>query len=321
MDSSFTNYLLLDRNSVDWTVFFMNNIERFNKLLNATSYDRYNKWVDFRSVIDTLLMTEIKELKSKRNLIIIGAGRCEDFSLKPLVKNFDNVILSDVDDSSIFNSREFSSLTEEELTKVQVLKVEYTGIENNGFFDNLENKLRNAKDFDSIELIFERGFRGLEEYRFLKSLAGKADLVYVSPIYTQLIYQQISLICARLRSEGIQEYLLKYIEHLAGENIVDVFKAFNENLRLMLRGKLVVASDIFQDYSDSSFMLDAKNNFSNERMNKICTNYFKEYGFGMGDLGLYLLNESMELLNEEWLLWPFDDNSEMIVKLSIYINK
>ncbi len=296
----------------------MSNIERFNKLLNTTSYDRYNSWVDFRNEIDALLKSEINGLKSKRTMVVIGAGRCEDFSLKPLVEHFGTVILSDVDDKSIFKSMEYLRLTDEERSRVQVVKVEYTGVENNGFFDGLEDRLREARDFEAIDLLFKKGFEGLDDYRFLKEFSGEADLVYVSPIYTQLIYQQIMLVCSKLRSEGFQENLLKYVEHVSGERLIDVFTLFNQNVGRIVKERLVVASDIFQDYSDSTFMENAKKDFSDDNMEQIYKEYFESYGFGMGDLGLYLLNESMTLLKEKWLLWPFDERSEMVVKLSTY---
>lgn len=296
----------------------MSNIELFNNLLNTTSYDRYNNWIDFRMQIDAFLMHEINRLSTKEITVVVGAGRCEDFSLKLLVDNFKTVVLSDVDVKSIFNSVAYQNLSKSEKEKVKVLKVEYTGVENNGFFDSLEERLKGLVDFDSIDKLFSSGFKGVYNYKFHKDLTDKVDLVYVSPIYTQLIYQQVMMICSKLRGNGYPENLLKYIEHKTSEKLVEVFEAFNSNLKRIVKGRLIVVSDIFQDYSNSSFMMNAKKDFSKKRMDQIYNEYFDTFGFGMGDLGLYLLNESMSLLKEEWLLWPFEERSEMIVKLSIY---
>lgn len=296
----------------------MSNIERFNILLNTTQDDRYNRWVEFRTEIDSSLLREINGLDSKELAIVIGAGRCEDFSIKLLLKHFKTVVLSDIDIESIFNAYEYKTLSDEEKKRIEVIKVEYTGLDNNGFFVNLEDKLRSCKDFDAIDRLLKTGFDGIESYSFLKKY--RADLVYVSPIYTQLIYQQVMMVGAKLKTEGYQANLLQYLEHELGNYIIKVLTRFNENLKRLTKDTLIIASDIFQDYSNSDFIKRIKKNPSNEAIDKVYDKYFEDYGFGMGDLGLYLLNDLMKLQSYEWLLWPFANDSEMVVKLGIYKN-
>ena len=97
-----------------------------------------------------------------------------------------------------------------------------------------------------------------------------------------------------------------------------MFERFNQNLKRITNDTLVVASDIFQDYSNSKFIKDIKQDFTKDSVDKIYCRYFDDYGFGMGDLGLYLLNESMKQVHYDWLLWPFASDSEMVVKLAVY---
>ena len=294
----------------------MSNIESFNILLNTTKDDRYQWWVEFREGIDSSLLRVITGLESRKLAIIIGAGRCEDFSLKQFVNYFERVILSDIDVESIFNAHDYLMLTKEEKARVEVVKVEYTGVENSGLFDDLVNRISKLDNFDDIEELLLKGFGDFKNYKFLKKYS--ADMVYVSPIYTQLIYQQLLMVCSKLRSVGYSENLLKYIENYSVDKLVEVFEVFNKNLERITDGRLVVASDIFQDYSNSDFMKRIKKDFTKESVDSIYNQYLEDYGFGMGDLGLYLLNESMELLDYEWHVWPFVEGSDMVVKLAIY---
>ncbi len=294
----------------------MSNIESFNILLNTTKDDRYQRWVEFREGIDSSLLRVITGLESRKLAIIIGAGRCEDFSLKQFVNYFERVILSDIDVESIFNAHDYLMLTKEEKARVEVVKVEYTGVENSGLFDDLVNRISKLDNFDDIEELLLKGFGDFKNYKFLKKYS--ADMVYVSPIYTQLIYQQLLMVCSKLRSVGYSENLLKYIENYSVDKLVEVFEVFNKNLERITNGRLVVASDIFQDYSNSDFMKRIKKDFSKGSVDSIYNQYLEDYGFGMGDLGLYLLNESIELLDYEWHIWPFVEGSDMVVKLAIY---
>lgn len=299
----------------------MGHIESFNILLNTTKDERYQRWNDFRSKVDSSLLNVIGLLDRKDVAVVVGAGRCEDFSLKQLINSFTKVVLADIDLDAVITSDSYKSLSKEELGKLELIKVEFTGVENSGLFNDFENRIRVCDDFDAIEEIINKGFAGVDKYKFLKSYYYKADLVYVSPIYTQLVYQQIMLTVAKLRTEGFSENLLKYIENLVADKLVEVFRMFNNNLRRITKGYLVVASDIFQDYSNSNFMINIKKDFTNKHLDEVYEQYHTDYGFGMGDLGLFLLNESIDLMSYEWLLWPFDSKNDMVVKLSIYKNK
>jgi hypothetical protein len=42
---------------------------------------------------------------------------------------------------------------------------------------------------------------------------------------------------------------------------------------------------------------------------------------GLGDYGLYNLDEKMEGNLTKWLVWPFREETNLIVKLKIYIKK
>ena len=57
---------------------------------------------------------------------------------------------------------------------------------------------------------------------------------------------------------------------------------------------------------------------SKEVMDTIYQNYSAEFGMGLGDYGLYNLDEKLKSYLSRWLIWPFDGSTSFVVKLKIY---
>lgn len=82
-------------------------------------------------------------------------------------------------------------------------------------------------------------------------------------------------------------------------------------------GTVFVGSDVFF-LSDDSFSKKVYKTISNyERMEEIHSNYQSEYGFRLGDYGLYSLSQKLNIINEKWLLWGKTQNNAYAVKLCI----
>ncbi|XMB86396.1 hypothetical protein RJG79_00950 [Mycoplasmatota bacterium WC44] len=301
----------------------MNKIELFNSSLNTTRDDRHFRWKDYRHNVNSLLSSNFDKLEDKDLIVVIGAGRCDDFSLDLLVENFNKVVLTDVDLSSVKEAVDRYDFTKEERSKIFMERVEYTGLEKNQFFEDFEASLLLYKDTESIEGFIDRKLEDLDKYRFLKGYVGQANFVLVTPIYTQLAYQQVLLSCAKLRSTGYPENLLKFVEGYMGEKLVSIFETFNKNIVNALGdGYLFVLSDIFQDYSDSKFMIDVKRRIDSfSKMEELYETYQSHYGYGMGDLGLLILDEQVNKVDSKWLLWPFSKGVDLVVKFAIYKSK
>ena len=99
---------------------------------------------------------------------------------------------------------------------------------------------------------------------------------------------------------------------------------FNNNVISLLNetGSLMVLSDIFELKNNSGFYRRVKNSIKNyDVMEEIYDGYKEKYGMGLGDYGLYNLDDKMQKLISRWLIWPKDEESSYIVKLKIYKNK
>ncbi len=296
-------------------------IEVFNRDLN-TSLKHNSKDTDaFRLQVDLILKSLVERLSDKEKVIVIGAGKMKDFSATFFVQSFDEVILTDIDMISVNESVNDLNISEKDKKKITKIRIEYTGFEKNSFFKDFKERIINCRTFEKIDQVITSKLDGLDNYHFLKDYQNSGDLVYVSPIYTQLVYNQVLRECSILRENGYPEHMIKYIENIMLDKMVHIIDKFNENIISSLKddGYLLVISDVLQLDNKSDFYLRVKNGIrSHEVMEEIYTGYKDKHGIGIGDYGLLNLDEKLKSHLSRWLIWPFDESTSFVVKLKIY---
>ena len=296
-------------------------MEIFNRDLN-NSLNQENKDVDaFRLQVDLILKSLVERLNDNQKVIVIGAGKMKDFSATFFVRRFDEVVITDVDMNSVIEAESKLNLSDKDKKKITKIRIEYTGFEKNAFFQDFKERIINCRTFEKIDQVLSSKMEGLENYRFLRDYENSGDLIYVSPIYTQLIYNQVLRECSVLRENGYPEHMLKYIENVMLDKMVGVINTFNDNIIKALKddGYLMVLSDVFQLDKKSDFYLRVKNGIrSHEVMEEMYEGYKKKYGMGIGDYGLLNLDGKLKSYLSRWLIWPFDEKSSFVVKLKIY---
>lgn len=296
-------------------------IEVFNHDLNQSLSSENEGMKTFKLQVDLILKSVIERLDECEKAIIIGAGKMKDFSLTFFVKNFNEVILTDIDLKTVNEAVKDFRYKEKLLKKITKIRIDYTGFEKNRFFFDFKERIVNCHTFEKVDQVIKSKLTGLEDYQFLKNYNESADLIYVSPIYTQLVYNQGLRECSILRENGYPEHLIKYIESVLLDGMVEIIDRFNDNIINALKpnGNLVVLSDIFQVDIGSNFYLRVKNGIrSYEVMEEIYEGYKLKYGVGLGDYGLLNLDEKLKPYLSRWLIWPYDKKSAFIVKLKIY---
>lgn len=296
-------------------------MEIFNRDLN-NSLNQENKDVDaFRLQVDLILKSLVERLNDNKKIIVIGAGKMKDFSATFFVRRFDEVVLTDVDMNSVIEAESKLKLSEKDKKKITKIRIEYTGFEKNAFFQDFKERIINCRTFEKIDQVLTSKMQGLENYRFLRDYENSGDLIYVSPIYTQLVYNQVLRECSVLRENGYPEHMLKYIENVMLDKMVGIINTFNDNIIKALKddGYLIVLSDVFQLDKKSDFYLRVKNGIrSHEVMDEMYEGYKKKYGMGIGDYGLLNLDDKLKSYLSRWLIWPFDEKSSFVIKLKIY---
>jgi len=296
-------------------------IEIFNRKLNQSLTYENNEIEAFRMQVDEILKYAHEQLLESEMSIIIGAGKMKDFFLTFFVNNYKEVILTDIDIQTVNDELDKLSLSKEALKKITKIRIDYSGFEKNLFFNKFKERIITCHSFDKIDQVINKRLEGLENYKFLRAYYQKADLVYISPIYTQIVYNQVLRECALLRERGYPEHMIKYIENTMLDKMVNIIDTINKNIVNTLKstGRLVALSDIFQVDIGSDFHLKIKKGINSfEGMEEIYKEYQEKYGIGLGDYGLLNLGEKLTPCLSKWLIWPYDGKSSFIVKLIIY---
>lgn len=298
----------------------MKNIEVFNNQLNRRSYHIDDISNDFNNQVGLLLKSAFSRLERTEKIVIIGAGNLNEISVEFLLKHFNKVILTDVDIDSLTNAVRYLRLPQSLRKRVECRRIEYTGFESNQFFKDFKERLINCHTETKIKQVLDSKLVNLRRYKFLKE-EEDIDFIYVSPIYTQLIFHQVQEECKVLEENRYPKHLVDYIkDYMLGE-MPNVIERFNKNIvgKLNSGSILFVLSDIFQLQNKSGFYRRVKNSIKNYSvMEELYEGYKEKYGMGLGDYGLYNLDEKLKSTLSRWLLWPYDEESSFIVKLKIY---
>ena len=301
----------------------MKYIEQFNNQVNSSRlYPHESRY--FQDKINLLLKTFFEQLEEHDRACVIGAGNLTDFSVKEFLRVFHAVTLTDIDEISMKRALSFQRFSRQEFKRVEVLKVEYTGFEEQDLFASFKERFVNCLSKEKIEQVVEHIFNAAKDYQFLKDSFGMFDFVYVSPIYTQLLYHQISHLVDQLIHSGYPEPLGRYIKEVVLQQMPDMIDRFNNNVISLLKdnGSMMVLSDVFELKHNSGFYRRVKNGIKNfDVMEEIYEGYKKKYGMGLGDYGLYNLDDKLHQHISRWLIWPKDDEESYIIKLKIYNQK
>lgn len=296
-------------------------MEIFNHDLNKSLNFESKDMDAFRLQVDLILKSLVERLHDNQRVIVIGAGKMKDFSATFFVNSFKEVVLTDIDMLSLNEAVSKLKISDKQQKKITKIRIEYTGFEKNLFFEDFKERILTCHSFEKIDKVISNKIDGLDKYQFLKEYKNSGDLVYVSPIYTQLVYNQVLRECSILRQGGYPEDLLKYIESTMLDKMVQIIDVFNNNIIRSLKDKgyLLVLSDIFQLDNKSDFYLRVKNSIrSHEVMEEIYEGYKEKHGIGIGDYGLLNLDEKLKTYLSRWLIWPLDESTSFIVKLKIY---
>jgi len=298
----------------------MNHIEIFNSNLNQNQHKRYERWTEYRTQIDNFLSPVLSDSSLEKNkALIVGCGNLDDLNLKTITPLFESVTLTDIDLESV---KKGVILQDVSATNLEYFRLELTGFEESHFFDQLTQVIMECKSQACIQTYIHDHLVQIEKYQFLKG--NHYDLIIMSPIYTQLIYHQILNITQTLREIGHDDAILKWLESYMLDLMPGVIERLNNNLINILspHGRLVVLSDIFQSQYGTEFdSLIKKAIQSKKEMDKVYQYYLDKYGYGLGDFGLYHLDECMKTINYRWIIWPFDKDFSMVVKIKAYVRK
>ena len=105
---------------------------------------------------------------------------------------------------------------------------------------------------------------------------------------------------------------LSYVGNLLGkinDKLIDSVKE---------EGILIVISDVLEYMSDSKDLEFLEKNIeSKEIIDKFYEEYLNKYGFSLGSYGIYDAQTKMKEIDNNYLIWDFDENRKLLVKLLV----
>ena len=292
----------------------MKQMEQFHSRLNQSQQYRDGGLNSYREHLDTMVRSVLREMVTTKQAIVIGAGNCTDVSLPIFLEFMEQVTLTDIDQQAMEQCAKMRR-------NIATIAVDYTGFSDIHFFELFAEKMWSAKTDLDVEQIVTDALLQTEGFTFLSPLHQQNDLVFVSPIYTQLLFHQVQHELYGLLADGYSEPLARRMSETMLQAMPTILERFNNNLIRLLKpgGTLLVLSDIFEMQEGSEFHRKIVHSIKQKDvMDEIYRQYQSTYGFGLGDYGLYDLNQKLEQKKSRWLLWRFNETRSFAVQLNIY---
>ncbi len=292
----------------------MNENEMFYHAVNmSVTYADNQKYIKQTS----LLIDDVLKKKSLTNhLLILGAGNMNDLSLDFFLRKFERVTLTDID----VNSMEQHMKNNHKNPKISIKQMDYLGLSQSGFFEDLKDLLLNATSKDEVKSIVTSKIQNMLTYHFSPNFDQGFDVVYISPIYTQLFYRQLESYVSALGQEGFRKELMEESLSVALQEMIHVIDHFNKEVGKLVKtnGVVFIASDIFQ-LSNDSFSNQVRLAIESQHdIEKLHQEYQDTYGFGLGDYGLYSANTLLHLLKSKWFIWNQSKHQTYAVKFCAF---
>lgn len=285
-------------------------IKLFNQQLNASSATegQYQHWQTYREAVTAFIISNT--LKGGTTTII-GAGNCNDVDLSALQKHHHRLVLTDIDMDAMERG------CHQQKVEVERVAVDYLGLEKTDLLEKAADLLIhfNLEMFkkhlhEMLEVIKE------QDWQWLGDIEGD---VVVLPIYTQLLFRQIeSSLNGGLITDLISQENYTDAVRVLLDVMPRVIKAFNHGIEKTLDAgrNVIVLSDYLEDVPDGQYA----GQFLDLAFESVYTDYYNQYGMGLGHYGHYDMNQRLKPMAEQWLRWPFDGHRHMFVKAISYIN-
>lgn len=293
-------------------------IKEFNQICNRSS-KRHDLWKTYRNTLTSYIIDKIDKNPNKiNNLLIIAAGNCDDLDISKIHRKTTKLYLSDIDIQALKKAVSTYSLIDK---NIKLLQTEYTGLDKNNIWNNFVKTIITLNNVDDINKYLDKLKDQIISHQFLSNYINYFDLIIVSPIYTQLLFQQLLNYLTMLANLNYPLELIDHIKSYFLDFMPIIIHKFNQNILKLLKnnGMLIVISDIFEFNKNTELYKEVYPLLNSKiTMDKYYEDYHKKYGFGLGDFGLYDLEEELSINTYEWIEWPFSKNKSMIVKIVTY---
>lgn len=294
-------------------------IKEFNNDVNNSGDldDKYNKWSDYRKTVSEFIAMQANRKKKTKNIIVFGAGECNDIDLSLLIKTFDKVVLTDVDKKSIIEGIKRQKLSDNEIGKIELIQIEYTGLGKTGFFKKFSAMIASELEVSTICKFIKEELNEINQIDNLQGYKNYFDVVLSCPIYTQLIFTQAEVLVKIL--EQFRLYSKEERDMLTGtvnQNMLNIIENYNELTLSVLSddGIISVLVDMVEIPAKHDIIKDLKQILSTVPLNENELKSFSdENGLESSKMGLENIEQITKPIASKWAVWPFDKYKEYLV--------
>ena len=272
----------------------MTNLEKFYHTINQSNaltfqYDYWKKYRNNR-------LESIKPfLSQNKNVIILGAGNCNDLALEEILESTKSVTLVDIDIDSVKKGIKKQNLLEKDFN---LINLDLTGLSSVNFYSQFSKML---EENNSNEKIYQSLKTMVTEVNQKQLLNKKYDLVISTPVYSQLVYSKLfemidtsAKLHKGLKNEIIQ--LMPIIIRNYNDFMISILK---NNGYIILWSDLITLNEEVKD---------------NKELQSIYEKYKKTYGLGIPDYGIENLCEHLIVKDSFWDVWPFNKKINFLIK-------
>jgi len=294
-------------------------MKTFNSDVNHSGNldDKYKQWSMYRKSITDKLDSIISDQSKLESAIFFACGECNDLNLDYLLKKFGHIVLTDVDEKSIYEGIKRQKISDEDIKRIDVVQMEYTGLSESKFFEKLAEQVSQGhkigKIIDHIKDLSVKAFNpnGFDKYR------GKFDFAMSCPVYTQLVYTQMEVLFKIIRQFDVySDNDVDRINQAVSRVIPHIIKSYNDLTLSVLKpeGNIVMLTDVVEISSDNEMIPQIKRRLSKTDVdNSELFEFVESYGLKFGKKGYKDIVSKIQKEDYHFALWPFDEYKQYLV--------
>ena len=162
----------------------MDAIKQFNAILNKSTLNRFEDWKEYRNQLTEYITKNIAD--NTGSILILGCGNADDLDLSVLARKCQTMMLSDIDDQALKNAIKKYKMNSKQ---VSIKAHDYTGLNSNRNWNNFVNEMIKIDNPEDISSFFNEIETTINGHNF-SEFETTYDVIIISPIYTQLLFQQ-----------------------------------------------------------------------------------------------------------------------------------
>jgi hypothetical protein len=287
----------------------------YEQLNQGREPDRLDRWMTHRQEIKHLIQSSLGELRPKDELIILGAGNCDDFDLNDLAERFHAVILADIDYDSMQNAvKQLGSQLQQRIKCLD--SFDFTGLDQIEFYDRFQSLLDHQAPAAELVAFFHEAAIEVAAKPVLAQLKNRYAAVISSSVHTQLFYLHALTVFAIYAERYAKNAVRQIVDAIAVLRDF-LLRQYNDLLFSLVRsnGVVIMWTDIVLLDEQTQFIQETMYALSNEEERaQFMLRLMGSYGIDSAVLALQDMHDKMAVdgkLLRSWI-WAFNAEKQFI---------